>query len=74
VPIGLQSVGRQLDDATVLPAAAVYEAAAPWKDKWPPHARADGVIVELHQAVARESHAPRTSNAIRSSAFIAPGI
>jgi aspartyl-tRNA(Asn)/glutamyl-tRNA(Gln) amidotransferase subunit A len=36
LPIGLQIVGRQLDDATVLKAAAAYEAAAPWKDKWPP--------------------------------------
>ena len=36
LPIGLQIVGRQLDDATVLRAAAAYEAAAPWKDKWPP--------------------------------------
>jgi hypothetical protein len=27
---------RHLDDATVLRAAAAYEAAAPWKDKWPP--------------------------------------
>jgi hypothetical protein len=32
----LQIVGRQRDDATVLRAAAAYEAAAPWKDKWPP--------------------------------------
>jgi aspartyl-tRNA(Asn)/glutamyl-tRNA(Gln) amidotransferase subunit A len=29
-------VGRHLNDATVLRAAAAYEAAAPWKDKWPP--------------------------------------
>jgi aspartyl-tRNA(Asn)/glutamyl-tRNA(Gln) amidotransferase subunit A len=36
LPIGLQVVGRQRDDATVLRAAAAYEAAAPWKDKWPP--------------------------------------
>jgi len=35
LPIGLQIVGRQLDDATVLRAAAAYEAAAPWKGKWP---------------------------------------
>jgi hypothetical protein len=27
---------QHLDDATVLRAAAAYEAAAPWKDKWPP--------------------------------------
>jgi aspartyl-tRNA(Asn)/glutamyl-tRNA(Gln) amidotransferase subunit A len=36
LPIGIQIVGRHLDDATVLRAAAAYEAAAPWKDKWPP--------------------------------------
>ena len=36
LPIGLQIVSRHLDDATVLRAAAAYEAAAPWKDKWPP--------------------------------------
>jgi aspartyl-tRNA(Asn)/glutamyl-tRNA(Gln) amidotransferase subunit A len=36
LPIGLQIVGRHLDDATVLRAAAAYETAAPWKDKWPP--------------------------------------
>jgi Asp-tRNA(Asn)/Glu-tRNA(Gln) amidotransferase A subunit family amidase len=36
LPIGLQIVGRHLDDATVLRAAAAYEPAAPWKDKWPP--------------------------------------
>ena len=33
--VGLQIVGRHLDNAAVLRAAA-YEAAAPWKDKWPP--------------------------------------
>ena len=27
---------RHLDDATVLRAAPAYEAASPWKDKWPP--------------------------------------
>ena len=36
LPVGLQIVGRHLDDATVLRAAAAYEAAAPWKGKWPP--------------------------------------
>jgi hypothetical protein len=66
---------KQLDDATVLRAAAAYEAAAPWKDQVAAYARANGVIVELHQAAARES--PRHgkfngNNAIGSSAFIAP--
>ena len=33
LPIGLQIVGQQLDDATVLRAAAAYEAAAP-RRRW----------------------------------------
>lgn len=36
LPVGLQIVGRHLDDPTVLRASAAFEAAAPWKDKWPP--------------------------------------
>jgi aspartyl-tRNA(Asn)/glutamyl-tRNA(Gln) amidotransferase subunit A len=36
LPIGLQIVGRRLDDALVLRASAAYEAAAPWRDRWPP--------------------------------------
>jgi aspartyl-tRNA(Asn)/glutamyl-tRNA(Gln) amidotransferase subunit A len=36
LPIGLQIVGRHLDDPTVMRAAAAFEAARPWKDKWPP--------------------------------------
>jgi aspartyl-tRNA(Asn)/glutamyl-tRNA(Gln) amidotransferase subunit A len=36
LPIGLQIVGRHLDDPTVLRAAAAFEAAAPWADRWPP--------------------------------------
>ena len=36
LPVGLQIVGRHLDDRTVLQASAAYEAAAPWHDKWPP--------------------------------------
>jgi aspartyl-tRNA(Asn)/glutamyl-tRNA(Gln) amidotransferase subunit A len=36
LPVGLQIVGRHLDDATVLAASAAYEAARPWKDRWPP--------------------------------------
>ena len=35
LPIGLQIVGRRLDDALVLRASAAYEAAAPWQDRWP---------------------------------------
>jgi aspartyl-tRNA(Asn)/glutamyl-tRNA(Gln) amidotransferase subunit A len=36
LPIGLQIVGRHLDDALVLKASAAFEAAAPWNDRWPP--------------------------------------
>ena len=36
LPVGLQIVGRHLDDARVLRASAAFEAAAPWRDRWPP--------------------------------------
>ena len=36
LPVGLQIAGRRLGDAAVLAAAAAYEAAAPWRDRWPP--------------------------------------
>ena len=36
LPVGLQLVGRRLDDARLLAAAAMVEAAAPWADRWPP--------------------------------------
>lgn len=36
LPVGLQIVGRHLDDPTVLRAAAAFEAARPWADRWPP--------------------------------------
>jgi aspartyl-tRNA(Asn)/glutamyl-tRNA(Gln) amidotransferase subunit A len=36
LPIGLQIVGRHLDDALVLKASACFEAAQPWRDRWPP--------------------------------------
>jgi aspartyl-tRNA(Asn)/glutamyl-tRNA(Gln) amidotransferase subunit A len=36
LPVGLQIAGRRLDDPTVLAAASAYEAAAPWRDRWPP--------------------------------------
>ncbi len=36
LPIGMQIVGRHLDDPLVLRASAAFEAAAPWKDRWPP--------------------------------------
>jgi aspartyl-tRNA(Asn)/glutamyl-tRNA(Gln) amidotransferase subunit A len=36
LPVGLQIVGRRFADATVLRAAAAFEAIAPWADKRPP--------------------------------------
>jgi aspartyl-tRNA(Asn)/glutamyl-tRNA(Gln) amidotransferase subunit A len=36
LPVGLQITGRHLDDAMVLKASAAFEAASPWKDRWPP--------------------------------------
>ena len=36
LPVGLQMVGRRRQDATVLRAAAAFEAAAPWADRIPP--------------------------------------
>ncbi len=35
LPVGLQIVGRHLDDGLVLRASAAFEAARPWKDRWP---------------------------------------
>ncbi len=35
LPVGLQIVGRRFDESTVLRAAAAFEEAAPWADKWP---------------------------------------
>jgi aspartyl-tRNA(Asn)/glutamyl-tRNA(Gln) amidotransferase subunit A len=35
LPIGLQIVGRGFADLTVLKAAAAFEEARPWKNKWP---------------------------------------
>jgi aspartyl-tRNA(Asn)/glutamyl-tRNA(Gln) amidotransferase subunit A len=36
LPIGLQIVGRRLEDATVLRAAAAYETTVPWAARQPP--------------------------------------
>jgi aspartyl-tRNA(Asn)/glutamyl-tRNA(Gln) amidotransferase subunit A len=36
LPVGLQIVGRHLDDPLVLRTSAAFEAARPWKDLWPP--------------------------------------
>ena len=40
LPVGLQIVGRHLDDAMVLRASAAFEAAAPWTHRWPALAHA----------------------------------
>jgi aspartyl-tRNA(Asn)/glutamyl-tRNA(Gln) amidotransferase subunit A len=36
LPVGLQIVGRHLDDPMVMRAAAAFEKAKPWRDEWPP--------------------------------------
>ncbi|HSR12581.1 MAG TPA: amidase family protein, partial [Thermodesulfobacteriota bacterium] len=36
LPVGLQIVGRRLEETTVLKAAAAFEEIAPWRDKRPP--------------------------------------
>lgn len=36
LPVGLQVIGRPLDDLTVLAASAAFERARPWRDRWPP--------------------------------------
>jgi aspartyl-tRNA(Asn)/glutamyl-tRNA(Gln) amidotransferase subunit A len=36
LPVGLQIIGRRFDDATVLRAAAAFEAARPWHHRRPP--------------------------------------
>ena len=35
LPVGLQIVGRRFEDTTVLRAAAAFEEASPWADRWP---------------------------------------
>jgi aspartyl-tRNA(Asn)/glutamyl-tRNA(Gln) amidotransferase subunit A len=35
LPVGLQIIGRHLDDGTVLRASAALEAARPWAQRWP---------------------------------------
>ena len=35
MPLGMQIVGRPFDEATVLRVAHAYEAATPWRSRWP---------------------------------------
>ncbi len=35
LPVGMQIIGRHLDDSTVLRASAAFEAARPWSQRWP---------------------------------------
>ncbi len=39
LPVGLQIIGRHLDDAMVLRASAAFENAQPWSHLWPPIAK-----------------------------------
>jgi aspartyl-tRNA(Asn)/glutamyl-tRNA(Gln) amidotransferase subunit A len=39
LPVGLQICGPRLGDSLLLRAAAAFEAAAPWADRWPPIVR-----------------------------------
>ena len=55
LPVGLQIVGRRLDDAGVLRAAAAFEAASPWADKKP----FDWIAASSHAAtVSQTLHGP----------------
>src|SRR5271154_6157861 len=36
LPVGLQVIGRHLEDRMLLRGSVVSEAAAPWREKWPP--------------------------------------
>jgi aspartyl-tRNA(Asn)/glutamyl-tRNA(Gln) amidotransferase subunit A len=36
LPVGMQIIGRHLDDPLVLRASVAFEQAQPWKDRWPP--------------------------------------
>jgi aspartyl-tRNA(Asn)/glutamyl-tRNA(Gln) amidotransferase subunit A len=44
LPIGLQIVGRHLDDPLVLKASAAFEKARPWRDRWPSLLKSKGLI------------------------------
>jgi aspartyl-tRNA(Asn)/glutamyl-tRNA(Gln) amidotransferase subunit A len=44
LPIGLQIVGRHLDDQLVLRASAAFEKARPWRNTWPPLLKELGLV------------------------------
>ncbi|HET9158120.1 MAG TPA: amidase [Myxococcaceae bacterium] len=54
LPVGLQIVGRRRQEATVLSAAAAFEAAAPWSGRRPP------VVTSRARGVARSPGRPET--------------
>ena len=48
LPVGLQLIGRHLDDALVLKAACAFEAASPWAHRRPPLAGSDHHVAAVH--------------------------
>jgi len=44
LPVGLQIIGRHLDDPMVLKASAAFEKARPWQHRWPPILREKGLM------------------------------
>jgi aspartyl-tRNA(Asn)/glutamyl-tRNA(Gln) amidotransferase subunit A len=45
LPVGLQIIGRHLDDPKVLSASAAFERARPWKNRWPPILKQQGLLL-----------------------------
>jgi aspartyl-tRNA(Asn)/glutamyl-tRNA(Gln) amidotransferase subunit A len=45
LPVGLQIIGRHLDDPKVLSASAAFERARPWKNRWPPILKQHGLLL-----------------------------
>jgi aspartyl-tRNA(Asn)/glutamyl-tRNA(Gln) amidotransferase subunit A len=44
LPVGLQIIGRHLDDPMVLRASAAFERARPWQGRWPELLKAKGLV------------------------------
>ena len=55
LPVGVQLVGRHLDDETVLAAAAAFERVANWHDRWPAMVGADSGKVAGSATAQRRS-------------------